>query len=296
MDFTIVHSTTYTYAQAVTLGPHLLRLRPRSTEEQQVRGFHLQISPEPVGLTHKLDAEGNNVARCWWSETPLATLEVTATSQVVTTCTNPFQFLLEPWATHFPIDYPNSLKTILYPYLNSDLDAVATQLAQELAIAVDSNIIDFLTQLNLRINQTCQYQARERGHPQPPWLTWQQKQGTCRDFVWLFMAACRGMGLATRFVSGYEAGDPSQAQTLHAWAEVYLPGAGWRGYDPTMGLVVCDRHVAAVASAWPQQTQPILGSLRGGISSPIPTHTVSVHSSATRHPLAEKRSTAIHNH
>lgn len=92
------------------------------------------------------------------------------------------------------------------------------------------------------------------------------------------MAACRGMGLATRFVSGYEAGDPSQEQMLHAWAEVYLPGAGWRGYDPTMGLVVCDRHVAIAASAWPQQTQPISGSLRGGSSSPIPTYTVSVHS------------------
>lgn len=278
MHFTIVHATTYTYPQAVELGPHLLRLRPRSMGEQQVSNFDLQIVPEPLGLNQTLDAEGNTVMRCWWPETPLTTLQVTATSEVRTTCTNPFNYLLDPWATHFPVDYPSSLKTILYPYLYSDLDAVATQLAQEIAMAVDSNVINFLTQLNVQINQSCQYQTRETGQPQPPWLTWQQKQGTCRDFVWLFMAACRGMGLATRFVSGYEAGEPSQEQTLHAWAEVYLPGAGWRGYDPTMGLVVCDRHVAVMVSAWPQQTQPISGSLRSGNSSPIPTYRVSVHS------------------
>lgn len=278
MHFNIVHATTYTYPQAVKLSPHVLRLRPRSTGEQQVYDFALKINPEPIGLTHQLDAEGNNVAHCWWPETPLTALQVTAMSQVVTTCTNPFNYLLEPWATHFPIDYPSSLQAILYPYLYSDLDSVATQFAQDIAIAVESSVIDFLTQLNLQINQTCQYQTRETGQPQPPWMTWKRKQGTCRDFVWLFMAACRGMGLATRFVSGYEAGDPSQEQTLHAWAEVYLPGAGWRGYDPTMGLVVCDRHVSVVASAWPQYTQPISGSLRSGISSPIPTYQVSVQS------------------
>ncbi len=271
------------------LGPHLLQLCPRSMGDQQVSKFELKIAPEPMGLNQALDAEGNTVMHCWWPETPVDTLQVTTTSEVITTCTNPFQYLLEPWATHFPVDYPSSLKASLYPYLYADLDAVATQLAQQIAIAEDSNVIRFLTQLNLQINQSCQYQTRETGQPQPPWLTWQQKQGTCRDFVWLFMAACRGMGLATRFVSGYEAGDPSQAQTLHAWAEVYLPGAGWRGYDPTMGLVVCDRHVAVVASAWPQHTQPISGSLRGGISSPIPAYTVSVHSLASSE-LAAKQS------
>lgn len=95
------------------------------------------------------------------------------------------------------------------------------------------------------------------------------------------MAACRGMGLATRFVSGYEAGDPDHDQTLHAWVEVYLPGAGWRGYDPTMGLVVCDRHVALVTSAWPQHTTPIAGGLRGGINNPSLTYKVTIQSQDT---------------
>ena len=206
----------------------------------------------------------------------MTTLQVTAHSQVATFCTNPFNFLLDPWATHFPIDYPSSLKAMLDPYLHSDRDTVATQLAQEIAVEVEGNVLNFLMQLNQRINQKCQYQIRETGQPFPPWMTWTQKQGTCRDFVRLFMAACRGMGLATRFVSGYEAGDPDHDQTLHAWVEVYLPGAGWRGYDPTMGLVVCDRHVALVTSAWPQYTTPIAGGLRGGINNPSFTYKVTI--------------------
>ncbi|NJM67620.1 MAG: transglutaminase family protein [Acaryochloris sp. RU_4_1] len=276
MYFQIVHSTTYTYPNLVVLSPHLLRLRPRSTGEQQVLDFDLKIVPQPSGLNQILDAEGNSVVRCWWSDTTLTTLAVTASSQVITTCTNPFSFLLEPWATHFPIDYPRSLVTVLFPYIHQDLDAVATQLAQEIAIAVKSNVVDFLMRLNQRINQECHYQIRETGQPWPPWMTWTKKQGSCRDFVRLFMAACRGMGLATRFVSGYEAGDPEHEQTLHAWAEVYLPGAGWRGFDPTMGVAVCDRHVALFASAWPQQTNPIEGGLQGSQGTPSIDFQVSV--------------------
>lgn len=176
MRFTIVHATTYTYPQAVELGPHLFRLCPRSMGEQQASKFELQVVPEPIGLNQTLDAEGNVVMRCWWSETPMTKLQVTATSEVRTTCTNPFNYLLDLWATHFPIDYPSSLKAILYPYLYSDLDAVATQLAQEIALAVNSNVIQFLTQLNLQINQSCHYQTRPTGQPQPPWLTWQKNR------------------------------------------------------------------------------------------------------------------------
>jgi len=276
VQFNIIHSTTYTYANLVALGPHLLRLRPRSTAEQQMLNFALDIYPQPLGITQVLDAEGNHVVRCWWPETTFTTLQVTATSQVMTTNTNPFDFVLDPWATHFPIDYPSSLRAMLSPYLHQDEDAIATQLAQEIAVDVENNVSDFLMQLNQQINQECQYRIRETGQPLPPWMTWTNKQGSCRDFVRLFMAACRGMGLAARFVSGYEAGDPNQEQTLHAWAEVYLPGAGWRGFDPTMGVAVCDRHVALVASAWPQHTNPVTGSIQRGGSNSAVTYNVMI--------------------
>lgn len=263
MYFEIIHTLTYTYAQPVVLGPHLLRLRPRANADQQLLSYHLEFNPEPLGRTEILEAEGHSICRCWWPETQITQLQALSRAKLVTHCTNPFSYLLESWATQFPLDYPCSLRGALSPYLDQALDPVASQLAAEIALEVDNNVSRFLMVLTQRIHQECQYQVRGMGAPWPPWMTWNQRQGTCRDFVVLWMAACRSMGLAARFVSGYEAGDPEHEQTLHAWAEVYLPGAGWRGYDPTMGLVVCDRHVALVAHALPHLTAPFPGELKG---------------------------------
>ena len=111
-------------------------------------------------------------------------------------------------------------------------------------------------------------ETRDHGAPLPPSITFQKKRGACRDLVLLFMAVCRRFGLASRFVSGYQEGDPDMEQRhLHAWAEVYIPGGGWRGYDPSHGLVVADRHIALAASYAPEGTAPVKGSFRGtGVS------------------------------
>jgi transglutaminase-like putative cysteine protease len=269
MKYTITHSTTYTYTSAVCLNPHIFRLQPRSDGFQRLNHYDLQITPIPQGQNSILDIEGNLLTRCWWSNTPTQVLEVDAISEVETLCDNPFNYLLEPWATRLPFDYPTALAEHLQPYLTPThlgslaSDPAATQLAQEIAHAVSWNPIHFLEELNQRIYHSMRYQVREEGDPQPPSITWMQQSGTCRDFVVLFMAACRAVGLAARFVSGYEQGDPTYEQMLHAWAEVYLPGAGWRGYDPTMGLVVSDRHIATAASEWPRYTAPITGTHRG---------------------------------
>ena len=269
MRYRIIHRLTYEYEQPVRLSPHLLRMRPRCHGDQQLHHHDLHIQPEPLGLTHLLDAEGNGVTQCWWPDPPTPILDITVTSEVSTYCTNPFNFLLEPWATQLPLDYPTSLRASLQPYLlnlplqSPEQDNVATQLAQAIAEAVDGNTVNFLTELNQRIHSHCQYEARETGDPWPPWMTWTRKRGTCRDFVVLFMAACRSIGLAARFVSGYEEGDPAHQSDLHAWAEVYLPGAGWRGYDPTLGLVVSDHHVAVCASHWQRNTGPVSGHHEG---------------------------------
>ncbi|NEQ27755.1 MAG: transglutaminase family protein, partial [Microcoleus sp. SIO2G3] len=165
-----------------------------------------------------------------------------------------------------PIDYPTSLFTQLQPYLSGYLgtiDSAAIELAQTIAQAVEGSAIAFLTELNQRIYTTCRYIRRESGEPFPPGLTWRQQGGSCRDFAVLFLEVCRAIGLAARFVSGYQEGDPDQSdRDLHAWAEVYLPGAGWRGYDPTQGLAVSDRHIALYASPFPRQTAPIFGTLK----------------------------------
>jgi transglutaminase-like putative cysteine protease len=144
------------------------------------------------------------------------------------------------------------------------------QLAQEISPQVNGNTVAFLSELNQRIYQTCQHSIRETGSPLPAGITWTSQAGSCRDFTVLFMEVCRAIGLAARFVSGYQEGDlDSNDQHLHAWAEVYLPGAGWRGYDPTQGLAVADRHIALVASPIAQAAAPISGSFQqpGGVES-----------------------------
>jgi transglutaminase-like putative cysteine protease len=282
MKYTIVHKTIYTYPQPVLLNPHVLRLCPRSDGFQKLQQYTLQITPEPIGQTKLLDIEGNLIMRCWWADIWAESLEIQTTSEVETCCTNPFNYLLEPWATQIPIDYPTALMGHLQPYLTPAhlgslaSDPTATQLAQEIAHSVNWNTVTFLDELNQRIYRQLRYRVREEGDPQPPSLTWNQQSGSCRDFVVLFMAACRVVGLAARFVSGYEEGDPAFEQTLHAWAEVYLPGAGWRSYDPTMGLVVSDHHVAIAASGWPRYAAPVTGTHRGGNGAAVLQSNVSI--------------------
>jgi transglutaminase-like putative cysteine protease len=274
--YRISHLTTYTYSQAVTLAPHIIRLRPRASGDQAVEFFQLQVDPLPLGMTQILDAEGNAILRLWWEEQPTSHLQLQSDFQVVTYRTNPFNYLLEPWATRLPLDYPASLLSYLQPYLTGHSiagmppDPLATQLGQELAHTVEHNPVMFLSELNQRIYRQCQAVVRETGLPLPPHLTWTQQSGSCRDLAALFMAVCRSVGLACRFVSGYQEGDiDTLDRHLHAWVEVYLPGAGWCGYDPTQGLAVSDRHIPLVASAWPEQAAPVSGFRGGGARSVI---------------------------
>jgi transglutaminase-like putative cysteine protease len=264
----IVHTTTYTYDRPVTLEPHVLRLRPRCDGFQTLRHFSLAINPEPTGVSQVIDPEGNVVVRMWFRE-PTDCLSFKVVSEVETYCTNPFNYFLEPWAVRLPIDYPASILTQLQPYLQrygipTTIDPGVVQLAEEVYQGINGETLTFLSELNQRIYQTCQYRVRATGDPLPAGITWTHKSGSCRDLAVLFIETCRVVGLAARFVSGYQEGDLNQKQRdLHAWAEVYLPGAGWRGYDPTQGLAVADRHVVLVASALSRYAAPISGSLRG---------------------------------
>lgn len=268
MKYRIHHTTTYRYDAAVVLQPHVVRLRPRSDGNQWVQQFDLTISPTPLGYSENTDLDGNAIAKVWFAPEPTRSLTIHAVSQVETTCTNPFNYLLEPWVRQLPLDYPTLLLTQLQSYLGGQhpsttmvFDPAVVQFAQDLWMKSDGNPSQFLTMLNQQIYAQCHYQVRESGNPLPPGVTWAQKVGTCRDFAVLFMEVCRVVGLAARFVSGYQEGDlDSTDRHLHAWVEVYLPGAGWRGFDPTHGLAVSDRHIALVASAFASYTAPVLGS------------------------------------
>lgn len=264
MKYQICHQTTYSYSQAVFLKPHLLRLIPRCDRFIQVCNFALSVNPQPQGRSDLVDLDGNNFIKLWFNN-PTEQLNIQIMSEVETSCSNPFNYLLESWATSLPFEYPQFLFKQLEPYLKPHgfmLDAVALELAQDILMATQCKTLDFLFALNQRIYQDCEYITRETGSPFPPGFTWRNKKGSCRDYAVLFMEVCRALGIAARFVSGYQEGDlDMSARDLHAWVEVYLPGGGWRGYDPTLGLVISDRHIPLVASAIPEYAAPISGTV-----------------------------------
>ncbi len=265
MRYSIHHRTVYEYDRPVQLQPHTLRLRPRSDGWQKLEDFTLQVSPTPAGISQMVDLDGNALIKVWFEPKDCDRLELTTTSHVTTLQDNPFVYLVEPFAMQLPLDYPSSLRSQLRSYLRSDelIDPVAVEIAQDLLVNANGNVSGFLSALNNLINTECGYGMRETGRPLPPGVTWRDRKGSCRDFTVLFMEVCRAAGLAARFVSGYQEGDLEKAEHyLHAWAEVYLPGAGWRGYDPTLGLVVGDQHIAVCASADPSYTVPVSGGYR----------------------------------
>ncbi|MEY2984626.1 MAG: hypothetical protein RLZZ568_1243 [Cyanobacteriota bacterium] len=262
--YRIQHHTDYQFNQLVYLRPHQLRLQPRSNGWQRLLDYHVKIDPVPTESCPLSELDGNACQKLWFTQ-PCQHLAITVASRVETLVDNPFNYLLEPWALKMPFDYPQSLALRLKPYLipyEGRLDPVALELGQEIAHQCQRQPIAFLQTLTQRIYDRFTYTVRETGEPWEAGVTWRAKQGSCRDLTVLFMEVCRAMGLAARFVSGYEVGDPETPQwELHAWAEVYLPGAGWRGYDPTHGLAVADRHIALVASAIPADCAPVAGQV-----------------------------------
>lgn len=270
--YQISHTTTYRYSQPVTLQPHMVRLRPRSDGHQTLQSFTLQVAPVSQQQCHLVDLEGNETIKLWFNPESTEELSIQVQSQVETHCVNPFNYLMEPWALHLPIDYPSSFLAQIQPYLAGSpghlthrMDGAIVQLAHDIHHRVNGNTSLFLSELTQEIYTTCKHLIRETGDPFPSGLTWAKRAGSCRDLTVLFMDVCRTIGLPARFVSGYQEGDLNNPERhLHAWAEVYLPGAGWRGFDPTHGLAVADRHIALVASSIPSYTAPLPGAYSPG--------------------------------
>ncbi len=269
MQYRIIHRTLYRYSQPVQLAPQQLHLRPRTDGGQQLQAFSLDVAPSPQQRSESLDAEGNIITQLSFNSQLITEFSLTSHSQVVTIRSNPFDYIAEPWAIQLPFGYPPPLQRSLQPYLrhsdgvNPAPSPSVTDWAQTILHQQQNNASYFLTELNQTINRRSEYRLRETGEPQPAGVTLNQNIGSCRDFSVLFVEACRAVGLAARFVSGYQAGDLDQDERhLHAWAEVYLPGGGWRGFDPTLGLAVADAHVAIAAAAEPAQAAPVIGKLR----------------------------------
>lgn len=243
-----------------------MRLTPRSDPSQRLADLRFEITPEPAGVSQYLDAEGNSVIKVWFEGLTDA-LAIQTRFLVRTLRTNPFEFLLDREADYqIPIVYHGAESLALARFRNNGsrpCSAVATY-TQDVMEAARGETLRFLYGLNQRIHEEFRIVVRETGDAYSAQETLGRREAACRDVANLFVECARVVGLAARFVSGYQAGDPDTAdRRLHAWAEVYLPGAGWIGYDPTHGLAVADAHVAVAAAAKPAGAAPLSGSFRG---------------------------------
>ena len=265
MLFQIVHQTRYRYSQPVSLELHEIRLRPRCDWSQRLLDFALDIEPEPAGIAHNIDAEGNAVARAWFADFH-SELCIAMRATVETLCTNPFEFLLAPDFASLPAKYGAAEAAVLTPYRRpaSDIADAVRALGLELMDQTDGQVVPCLQALSKHIYETYTGEVRLAGPPLAAEETLARRRGACRDLAVLFIEVCRSLGLAARFVSGYQAGDPKQGERyMHAWAEVYLPGAGWRGWDPSAGLAVADAHIAVATGGQADAAQPLVGHFRG---------------------------------
>jgi transglutaminase-like putative cysteine protease len=259
----IRHITAYRYDKAVYCEPLTIRLRPRDDSFQRVERFRLRVQPEPTGITHYQDLYGNDVTRCWFKGFT-ANLTVTTDCVVETLSSNPFNFVLAPEAVTLPLRHWEKSNPLWNYFAEPSTDSgLLRQIASETLRESGGETIAFLTQLTGCIYRECETVVRPQGAALDPETTWQQRSGACRDQAILFNEVCRLVGLPARFVSGYGYSDFRDERHLHAWSEVYLPGAGWRGFDPTTGLAVSDRHVAVAAARDPADAAPTTGTYRG---------------------------------
>ncbi|USX15091.1 transglutaminase family protein [Oxalobacteraceae bacterium OTU3CAMAD1] len=268
------HKTSYKFDRLVTLSPHEVRLRPAPHARTPILSYSLSITPAQHFLNWQQDPYGNYIGRAVFPE---ATKELDFTVDLIADMTviNPFDFFLEDYAQHFPFAYPEALKLELAGYLHFEEDPEVAEwiaMARRDILKKDLMTNDFLVAINQRLQGDIGYLVRMEPGVQTPAETLEKRSGSCRDSGWLLVQILRGMGLAARFVSGYliqlkadqqaldgPSGTEVDFTDLHAWAEVYIPGAGWIGLDPTSGMLAGEGHIPLACTAIPSSAAPVSG-------------------------------------
>ena len=272
------HRTAYRFDREVTLGPHVVRLKPASHSRTRITSYSLAVEPKEHFLNWQQDPQGNHIARLVF---PKKTRELVLTVDLVAdlVAVNAFDFFLEPLCERFPFAYEPWLATELAPYLvlppgGERLAALVAECGALAAGEGGMHTIDFLVELNRRVHRLVTYLIRMEPGVQPPEETLALGSGSCRDSAWLLVAVLRRLGLAARFCSGYlvqlapdvkpidgPAGPESDFTDLHAWAEAYLPGAGWVGLDATSGLLTAEGHIPLASTPDPVSAAPVTGGV-----------------------------------
>lgn len=270
----IRHKTTYTYDRPVALSPHVFRLRPAVHSRTPIEAYSFKLQPTDHFLNWQQDPFGNFQARVVFPEKAtqmVVDVEVIANMQVI----NPFDFFIEEYADHYPFKYSSVLEKELAPYLEHKEEGklLNAWVKKHIDSANKMPIVDFLVYLNQQLNKDIAYTIRMEPGVQTPEATLQKALGSCRDSGWLLVHILRQAGLAARFVSGYlvqltadeksldgPSGPEKDFTDLHAWAEVYIPGAGWIGLDPTSGLFAGEGHIPLACTPDYSSAAPVVGA------------------------------------
>lgn len=276
MNFKIIHETTYSFSDDVFLEPHYLRFRPKQTPFIELNGFSIELKSESEG--HKIfEDEEHNIIDFYWFEKLTNTFTISAQSSLQTKPYNPFDFLVHPDSFNsIPFNYSTHQQKILYASLQHvALAKEIVDYAEGILVLSKNNTINFVTNLTMQIHKDFCVEYREVGPPLNPTNTFTIKKGSCRDLSWMLINLLRYYGIASRFVSGYlyfETENP--VYELHAWVEVFVPGAGWLGFDPSHGMLTGNTHFAVAASAIPENTMPVSGGIRGSAQSTLHTNLI----------------------
>jgi uncharacterized protein (DUF2126 family)/transglutaminase-like putative cysteine protease len=268
------HRTTYAFDRFVNLSPHEVRLRPAPHCRTPIVGYSLQVDPARHFLNWQQDPYGNWVARLVFPERANR-LEIVVDLIADMTVINPFDFFVEPYAERYPFAYAGALAKELIPFLEAEPPEPRLQAwlaAFRASIGPDEATVPMLVRLNQQLKSEIRYLVRMEPGVQTPDQTLAEASGSCRDSGWLLVQILRRLGLAARFTSGYliqlvadvkaldgPAGPERDFTDLHAWAEVYLPGAGWIGLDPTSGLLAGEGHIPLASTADPGSAAPVVG-------------------------------------
>jgi len=263
----IKHVTEYAFPVEVTLQQHYLLLRPREGHDLRIESSLLKITPA-YKIKWYRDVFDNSLAAVTFLQ---PTNKLTIASEVVIQHYEeaPLDFLIEDFAVNYPFAYPEAdwadLAAFQQPVFANDQYTVNNWLVQLGLRNGTLATFALLTSLNQAINRQFRYQIREEAGVQTPAQTINKGSGSCRDYATLFIEACRCLGLASRFVSGYLHAPATEVgnATTHAWAEVYLPGTGWKGFDPTAGQVTGTHHIAVAVARNPEAVPPVSGSFIG---------------------------------
>jgi len=270
----IHHKTVYKFDRLVSLAPHQIRLRPAPHTRTPVHQYSIKVEPEDHYINWQQDPFGNFIGRYVFQErTRRFSIEVDLVVDMVTI--NPFDFFVEEYAEKFPFEYEPQLQKELAPYFEiTEESPLLLEWINQIGDLRTDHIVYYLVDLNHKLQEHIGYEIRMEPGVQSCEETMERRMGSCRDTGWLLVQILRHLGLAARFVSGYlvqlasdvesldgPSGPEKDFTDLHAWAEVYIPGAGWVGLDPTSGLFAGEGHIPLACTPDPVSAAPVTGAI-----------------------------------